>query len=144
MRKLVDTADVQGLIEAERQRLAELSDRCRAQLLQIAPEALDHICAVVRNPKHPKCLDTSRFVVEKVLPARTMLEADVKVGPSQRDPETQALLDTAVIEISSHLQLLREARAGRSDPLSRVRSGAEALPRPSLPGASTSNGSSDQ
>jgi len=138
IRKLVDTPEMQQLIQAERQRIQTLGDQCRAQLLQLAPDALDRIGAVVRNAKHPKCLETSRFIVEKILPARTMVEAEVKVGTTQRDAETQALLDDALINIASSLRQLGEAQAGRPDPLSRVRSGWEALPRPSLPDGSGS------
>ncbi len=44
--------------------------------------------------KHqPKCLETSRVVVEKILPTRTMLEAEVKVAASVRSAEDQALID---------------------------------------------------
>jgi hypothetical protein len=38
---------------------------------------LDHLGEVLRNPRHPKRLDAARFVIEKVLPNRTMLEAEV-------------------------------------------------------------------
>ena len=39
MKKLVEQAEVQALVEAERQRIGELAERCRAQLLQLGPEA---------------------------------------------------------------------------------------------------------
>jgi len=84
MKKLVETAEVQALINAERQSIGELGERCRARLFQLAPEALDNIAEMLRNRKHPKRLETSRFVVEKILPARAMLQAEVHVEGSVR------------------------------------------------------------
>lgn len=124
MKKLVDTPEVQALVQAERHCIAELGEQCRAKLLQLGPQALDNIAEVLRNRKHPKCLETSRFVVDKLLPPRTMLEAAVSVGASVRDAESQAMLDEAMIKIANSLQALREANAGR-DPLARVRTGHE-------------------
>jgi len=132
MKKLVETAEVRALINAERHSIGELGERCRARLFQLAPEALDNIAEVLRNRKHPKRLETSRFVIEKILPARAMLQAEVSIDGSVRDPETQALLDNALIQIANSLQQLKEANANRQ-PLSRVLSGAEAMARRALP-----------
>src|SRR5262249_3876030 len=132
MKKLVETAEVQALINAERQSIGELGERCRARPFQLAPEALDNIAEVLRNRKHPKRLETSRFVVEKILPARAMLQAEVHVEGSVRDAETQSMLDNALIQIANSLQQLKEANANRQ-PLSRVLSGAEVMRGRALP-----------
>src|SRR5262245_60546790 len=87
MKKLVDTPEVQALIQGERQSIGELGERCRARLFQLAPEALDNIAEVLRSRKYPKRLETNRFVVEKILPARAMLQAEVHVEGSVRDAE---------------------------------------------------------
>ena len=130
MKKLLDTPGVQQLVEAERQRIGELAERCRVQLLQLAPEALANIAAVLRNARHPKRLETSRFVLEKILPGRTTVEANVTVNPAGHDA---ALLEEATVEIAKSLRQLSEAQVGRPHPSTRVRTGAEALPRASLP-----------
>src|SRR5262249_60204946 len=73
-KKLGRTAAMQQLIQAERQRLHTLNDQCRARLHQLGPEALDHIGEVLQDSKNPKRLDAARFVIEKILPTRTMFE----------------------------------------------------------------------
>src|SRR5262245_48348530 len=135
MKKLVTTLGMQQLIQAERERNGALAERCRFRLLQLGPEALDHIAEVLRNPKHPKRLETSRFVVEKILPARTMLEAEVNVDVSVRDAATQALLDQTLIDIARSMKKLSEAQAGEPGFLRHVYSGPDALRRPLLPAA---------
>src|SRR5262245_57049132 len=133
MKKLVDKPEMQQLIQAERQRNGELAERCRVRLLQLGPEALDHIAEVLRNPKHPKCLETSRFVVEKILPNRTMLEAEVNVGVAVRDAESQKILDDALLDIARSMKAISEAQAGQPGFMRHVYSGADALRRPLLP-----------
>src|SRR5262245_57996539 len=133
MKKLVETPQMQQRIRGERQRIQTLGDQCRAQLLQLGPNALDHLGEVLRNPRHPKRLDAARFVVEKLLPNRTMLEADGNVGVSVRDPETQKLLDDTMIKIAESLKALHEAQAGKPGFMRHVYSGADALRRPALP-----------
>lgn len=133
MKKLVRTAAIQQLIQVERQRLETLNDQCRARLLQLGPEALDHIAEVLRDSKHPKRLEAARFVIEKLLPNRTMLEAEVRVAACVRSPEDQASIDRTLLQMAEKLEAIQEANAGRPDPLSRVLVGAEALRRPRLP-----------
>jgi hypothetical protein len=132
MKKLVETPQMGERIQAERQRIQTLGDQCRAQLLQLGPSALDHLGEVLANPRHPKRLDAAKFVVEKILPNRTMLEADVNVGISVRDPEAQKLLDNALVQIARHLEALSAAQAGPRGFMRHVYSGADALPRPRL------------
>ena len=140
MKKLVRTAPMPELIQVERQRLHTLNDQCRARLLQLGPEALDHIGEVLRDPKHPKRLDAARFVIEKILPNRTMLEAEVNLGVSVRRAGDQALIDRTLLEMAARLEEIDKANAGRPDPLSRVRVGSEALRRPQLPDGSQIHG----
>jgi len=130
IRRLVDTPEMQQRIQAERQRVAELGEECRARLFQLGPKALENIARVVGNPRHPKCLETSRFVVEKILPARAMVEVEGNVGASASlDAESKAVLAQAFIDISKSLKEFNLAQSpGRG--LSRVRTGPEALLRP--------------
>ena len=132
LKKLVDKPDMQRLIEAERQRIQTLGDQCRAQLLQLGPTALDNIAEVLRDPRHPKRLEISRFVVEKILPTRTMVEAELNVA-SARDPESQSEMNHLLVQMAQHLQALREADADERDPLARVLWSDAALVRPALP-----------
>jgi hypothetical protein len=133
MKKLVETGEMQQLVEAERQQIREAAERCRAQLLQVTPKAVENVAAVLGNPRHPKQLETSRWVIDKVLPGRTTVEAEVSVGPSARDAQLQAELDAVFVQISKSLQQLSEAQAGQPGFLSRVRTGPDALPRAALP-----------
>jgi transposase-like protein len=133
MKRLVEQPDVQQLIRVERQRIRELGEHCRARLFQLGPEALEIIAEVIANRRHPKRLATALFVVEKILPTRTMVEAGVNAGASRRDLESQPRLDDTLIQMAHHLKALRDAQAGRH-PLSRVvTAGAETLSRPALP-----------
>jgi len=126
MKKLVDTPEMQALVQGERQHIAQLGERCRVRLLQLGPIALDNIAEVLRNRRHPKRIETSRFVVEKILPTRTMVEAELSVGVSAPDPEGDAMIRDALIKIADSLQAIREANAGR-EPLARVRRGDEVI-----------------
>jgi len=94
-----------------------------------AYQKLQDLAQVVRNPRHPKCLETSRFVVEKILPARAMIEAEVNVSRSTFDAEEKAILAQAFVDIAEGLKRFNEAHSPARG-LSRVRTGPEALLRP--------------
>ena len=85
--------------------------------------------AVVRDPGHPKRLETSRFVLEKILPARAIINADVDIKARTLSPEAQKVIDDATVRIARLLPELKEA-AARSDFMRHVKTGADALPGP--------------
>lgn len=70
MHKLVRSPDVQRLIAEEREALEDLAEQYRAQLVMGGATALDNVRRVVEDPDHPRCLDTSRWLLDKVLPRR--------------------------------------------------------------------------
>ena len=128
MKGLVESPDVQALVHAERQDIATLAAQCRAQLLQLGPEALANIADVLRAPGHPKQLEISKFVTDKILPARTAIEAELTVEP-KLDPELEAELHEVMRDMAQSLAAIHKAQAGHPSFLSRVRSGPDALPR---------------
>ena len=129
IRRLVDTPEMQQLVQVERQRIAELGEECRSRLFQLGPKALENIARVIHNPRHPKNLETSRFVVEKILPARAVIEGDAHAGASAPlDAESKAILTQAFVDIAEGLKRFNDAQPLGSG-LSRVRKGPEALLR---------------
>jgi len=67
MAKLLASEEVQRLTEAEREKLDELTEQHRAKLVLCGATALEQIRQVIEDPDHPRCLDTSRWVLDKIL-----------------------------------------------------------------------------
>lgn len=131
MKKLTTTVEVKRLVGAERDRVSELADQHRAQLVLLGSPAIENIRAAVENPRHPKNLEMSRFVLEKILPTRTALDAQVQIEPRLR-PDVQNLINEGMFEVASLLEELRDFQLG--NPRNRVGAGEDALPvPPSLP-----------
>ena len=57
----------------------------------------------------------------------------MNVGVSVRSAEDQVLIDQTLLEMAERLEEIHKANVERPDPLSRIRVGSEALPRPQLP-----------
>ena len=91
------------------------------------------LAEVLRDPQHPKHVDTARFIVEKILPSRSVVEAEVRLNPTGRDAETQAELAEMLVQIAGSMRQLSEAQAGQPGWESRVRIGPDALLRASIP-----------
>ena len=66
MRKLVHSPEVQQIVAEERQALAEEVDRYRAQLVGMGDRALERIRATLEDPRHPKAVETARWLLDRV------------------------------------------------------------------------------
>jgi hypothetical protein len=147
MKKLVESPDVRRLIAGERQAIDQLTQQHRTEMILAGTQAVENIRKVVENPNHPRCLDMSRFVVEKILPSRHSVEADVN---APIDVRAQAEMHEVMINMIKRFGELQEVLATQ-DPMKHVKTGAEALPqalRPRLPSGleatSPKNPNSDQ
>ena len=100
MAKLVATADVQALIAEQRDALDEAAERYRAQLLLGGETAIENVRRVVEDPDHPRNLDTSRWLLDKVLPAKNQAPT-VAVAVQTLDAQVMG-------EIAESLSAVRE------------------------------------
>ena len=77
MRKLVHSPGVQRLVAEERQALAEQVDRYRADLVGMGDLAVERVRSVLEDPRHPRAVETARWLLDKVAFGRT------EVAPSE-------------------------------------------------------------
>jgi hypothetical protein len=70
MQKLVRNPDVEALIAQEREALDEAAERYRAELVLCGDTAIENVRRVVEDPDHPRNLDTSRWLLDKILPSK--------------------------------------------------------------------------
>ena len=130
MKKLVETSEVRRLIAAERQKLDDLAEQHRAQLILLGGPAVENIRAAVLDPEHPKRLDMSRFVLEKVLPTRSRLEVEAEVETI--DPRGRQEVHEATIGLARLVAEIGNSEAFRGSALKSIRTGLEALGGPPL------------
>lgn len=67
MRELLKRHDVRALTAAERAKLETLLDQHRAQLVLTLGLAIENIQAAIADPRHPRCLETSRWLLDRVM-----------------------------------------------------------------------------
>ena len=126
MSLLLKTPEMKRLVAEEREALDDLAAQHRAELVLMGAPALKNIRAAVENPKHPKNLEMSRFVVEKILPSRTQLEGSLRVEPGL-SAEAQEAMHAATTGIATTLSELKAHLEGGAGDFGRflVRSGPE-------------------
>ncbi len=117
MKKLAETPEVRRLVAAEREQINELAEQSRAELVLLSPVALKNVRAAVESAKHPKNLEMSRFVLEKILPSRTTVEADVKLNdPFLRNPQLQAEIRQITAGAAEFLRSLGDLPQALAEP----------------------------
>ena len=109
MKQLSERPDVRRLVAAERQKIDDLADQTRAELVLLGPAAIKNVQAVVDDPDHPKSLETSRFVIGKIVPSRSAVEAHL-TGQQEMlaDPRVQEELRRATTNIAETMRELSE------------------------------------
>ena len=96
MKLLSERPDVRRLVAVERQKIDDLADQTRAELVLLGPAAIRNIQAVVDDPDHPKNLEASRFVVGRIVPSRSTVEARLTAQEEMlADPRAQEEIRTA-------------------------------------------------
>jgi hypothetical protein len=85
MRKLISPPGVQALIAEERESLAERAEQYRLELLGLGETAVENVRRAIEDPQHPRCVETSRWLLDKVAfpPRNSVVEVSVDTGPSE-------------------------------------------------------------
>jgi hypothetical protein len=83
MAKLVKSDDVQALVAQEREALEERLTEYRAQMVLNGRYAVENVRRVVEDPNHPKNLETSRWLLDRMLfPRPDGPQVNVEVWPT--------------------------------------------------------------
>ena len=95
------TGFVRALVATERERLGELLEWHRAELVLAGSAAVANLRAVIEDPSHPRNVEVSRWLIDKLLPARSEGPAvNVQIGGVPAD---------LAAEIRDNVAQLREA-----------------------------------
>ena len=99
LKQLSERPDVRRLVAAERRKIDDLADQTRAELVLLGPAAIKNVQAVVDDPDHPKSLETSRFVIGKIVPSRSAVDLTAQ-EEMLADPQAQEEIRTAFKNIA--------------------------------------------
>jgi hypothetical protein len=85
MRKLISSPGLQVLIAEERESLAERAEQYRLELLGLGETAIENVRRAIEDPQHPRNVETSRWLLDKVCypPRHSVVEVNVEPQPSE-------------------------------------------------------------
>jgi hypothetical protein len=68
MAKLLASAEVQRLTKREREKLDELAEELRGELVLCGRQAVENIREIIEDPGHPQCVSVSKWVLDRIVP----------------------------------------------------------------------------